>query len=345
MSRLVVAGAWTIETNNSVGNDILGSQRVSDRLTYLAEVLKGFDVFCRTVSGWKDYAEGELFVFVAPEYYFKSSKLDVERCLTKKERDDIVEAFVEFSYAYPHTVIIPGTIIWSKPVDDKSRKKAQTRVKEAMQTKGITEALKPKWDALSRRGDGRVQYVSYNSAYIFCCGYKYKYHKMNDATENLDGDLANGTLFIPGSKPGYFPDLGKTGLDFGIEICADHQSAVLNQTVDIHVLCSASTSTNKASIRARPGGLFIHASSSHTDFYFNNAGNFESPQALSIPYNAKDFLSQEKLDEQKTAFLKEKENKAVGVPLGKPEMDFLSRTFNVKAARGQLDYWVAEMNR
>ena len=77
MSRLVVAGAWTIETNNTVGSDIVGSQPVSSRLTYLADVLKSFDVFCKTVSGWKSYSDGELYIFVAPEYYFKSNKQKV----------------------------------------------------------------------------------------------------------------------------------------------------------------------------------------------------------------------------------------------------------------------------
>ena len=342
MSRLVVAGAWTIETNHTYG-DILGSQPVSDRLTYLKEVLKNFDVFCRAASGWKYYSDGELYVFAAPEYYFKSGNVNVERCLTKKDRDDIVEAFVQLSYRYPKTVIIPGTIMWSKPADEKSRKKAQTRLKEAIQAKGVTDKLKEKWEALRLRGDGQVQFVSYNSAYIFYDGSKYKYHKMNDAEENLSGDLNNGTLFIPGCKPGYFPDLGKTGLDFGIEVCADHQSAVLNQPVDIHVLCSASTSKIESNIRARPGGLFIHAASGHTDFYVNNGGKFEAPKASSVPYNAKDFLSSEQIDEQKNAFLSERQNRP-GTPLSPPEVAHLGKNFSFKAGRGQLDCWVTEMN-
>jgi len=342
MSRLVVAGAWTIETNHTYG-DILGSQPVSDRLNYIKEVLKNFDIFCRSASGWKHYSDGELYIFVAPEYYFKSNKVNVERCLTQKERDDIVESFVQLSYRYPKTVIIPGTIMWSKPADDKARKKAQTRLKEAIQNKGVTKKLTEKWEALRLRGDGQVQSMSYNSAYIFHYGSKYKYHKMNDAEENLNGDLNNGTLFIPGSKPGYFPDLGKTGLDFGIEVCADHQAAVLNQPVDIHVLCSASTSKVNSSIRARPGGLFIHAASGHTDFLINKGGNFEAPKASSVPYNAKDFVSGGQIDELRSAFLSEKQKNS-NLPFSPPELDYLSRTFNVKAGHGQVDCWVTEMN-
>jgi hypothetical protein len=75
MSRLVVAGAWTIETNHTY-EDVLGSQPVSDRLTYLKEVLTNFDKSCRAASGWKYYAQRELYVFVAPEYYFKSKQCE-----------------------------------------------------------------------------------------------------------------------------------------------------------------------------------------------------------------------------------------------------------------------------
>ncbi len=346
MSRLVVAGAWTIETNNAVGSDIVGSQPVSSRLTYLHDVLKSFDVLCQQISGWKNYSEGVLFIFVAPEYYFKSSKLDVERCLTKDERDTIIETIKKWSYAFPHTVIVPGTIIWSKPADDKSRKKAYSRLKETLTQQGInpkTQWVQSKWEQLRPRGQGAVQYLSYNSAYIFYDGSIYKYHKMNDASENLDGDLSKGTLFIPGSKPGYFPDLGKTGLNFGIEICADHQGAVLNQTVDVHILSSAATTTNIASIRARVGGLFIHAATGRTDFYVNNGGKFETPKTISIPYHPQDLLTPDQLEAQKDALIQQKKQ-AYGSAINQSYLEGLNKAFNLKARTGQLDCWVTELN-
>ena len=344
MSRLVVAGAWTIQTNSTAGHDIVGSQPISNRLTYLMRVLKDFDDFCKQVSGWKTYSEGVLYVFVAPEYYFKSSKLDVERCLTKDERDIIIGTLWKLSYAYPHTVIVPGTIIWSKPADDKSRKKAQTRLLETMKEKGIKPAVKSKWDALSLRGPGEVEHVSYNSAYIFYYGSKYKYHKMNDADENLDGDLSKGTLFILGSKPGYFPNLGNTGVTFGIEICADHQGAVLNQTVDIHILSSASTARIDANIRARVGGLFIHAASGHTEFYLNNAGKFESPaKASTVPYNPRDLLTSDQLEAQKDEFIKQ-QKQSLGSAVNESVLAALNKQFNFHAGNGRLDCWVTELN-
>jgi hypothetical protein len=90
MSRLVVAGAWTIEANHA-SRDIVGSQPVSTRLAYLQDVLRFFDGFCQTVSSWKIYSEGVLYIFVAPEYYFKSNNLNVERSLTKDERNTIID--------------------------------------------------------------------------------------------------------------------------------------------------------------------------------------------------------------------------------------------------------------
>jgi len=307
-------------------------------------VLKDFDDFCKQVSGWKTYSEGVLYVFVAPEYYFKSSKLDVERCLTKDERDIIIGTLWKLSYAYPHTVIVPGTIIWSKPADDKSRKKAQTRLLETMKEKGIKPAVKSKWDALSLRGPGEVEHVSYNSAYIFYYGSKYKYHKMNDADENLDGDLSKGTLFILGSKPGYFPNLGDTGVTFGIEICADHQDAVLNQTVDIHILSSATTTMTHANIRAREGGLFVHAASGHTEFCLNNGGKFESPKkAMSLPYNPSDLLTSEQLEAQKDDFIKHKKQ-TFGSAVNEVVLEGLNKQFNLNAGTGRLDCWVTELN-
>jgi len=344
MSKLVVAGAWTIETNAEAGKDILGAQPVNSRLDYLREVLRAFDGFCREAARARAATDGVIFIFVAPEYYFKSTRVNVERSLSKAERQQIIAALTGLSRDYPHTVLIPGTIFWSKPADDKARKKAQTRLGQNINAYGTGNQLGQKWTALrARGGPDQVQYVSYNSAYVFYNGETYKYHKMSDASENLDADLRRNTLFIPGSRPGYFPDLGHTGVTFGIEICADHQAAVLNQTVDIHILSSAATTSVPANIRARPGGLFIHASSTTTEFLFNRGGTFEAPAKASMAFSATNFLDAGQLREQRETFLAGRigDNRD---RTPQSRIDMYNKVYNMAASHGRLDTWVTELN-
>jgi hypothetical protein len=243
-------------------------------------------------------------------------------------------------------VIVPGTIIWSKAADDKSRAKAQGRLRETLQNKGLTAETKKvqsKWEDLRLRGEGQVKYLSYNSAYIFYDRYMYKYHKMDDVGEILPGDASKGTLFIPGSKPGYFPNLGGTGLTFGIEICGDHQNAALNQTVDIHILSSAMTTTITANIRARVGGLFVHAASDHTDFYVNNAGQFQSPVKATLAGSPSDLLSGKELEAERERLIKQ-DQQAYGSRFTENDRTRINKTFDLSVKRGQVDCWVTELN-
>jgi hypothetical protein len=90
----------------------------------------------------------------------------------------------------------------------------------------------------------------------------HKYHKIADAFEVLNDH--RDTVFIPGNRSS---DVEIASIHFGFEICLDHGYGILQQRVplqrrpDIHVACSATVTNNPAHIFARPGGLYLHASS------------------------------------------------------------------------------------
>lgn len=299
----VFAGTWQIETNHSdATRDIPGIFAFDDKVTTMSNIVRDFYKNARQyakIGGMTDGTQGvplsspaedrPLYIFVAPEYYFK--KTIGERCLAKTERDTFIQAMSAIAQANTNLLLIPGTVTWKKPADAKASTKAQQRLidreaKIAGNTMKKVES-KPLVDKqrMLIRGLPEAQYVAYNTAYLFYGTQTYKYHKMNDASEMDRGDL--NTIFIPGSARGIY-QIG--GFTIGIEICADHDIGMLNQEVDIHIVTSASVGRKEANIKAKDGGLFIHASNGNAESFkvvrdpANGLQLNEPPSLMSRPF-------------------------------------------------------------
>jgi len=111
-------------------------------------------------------------------------------------------------------------------------------------------------------------YMGRNTAYVLYGGKVcLKYNKMSDFHESLVDQKT--TVFIPGTKRGLFSiPIEKSGgrpIDFGMEICLDHNQKVFSisnsgKAVDIHLILSAFTSTVEGNCNVNSGGYIVHAS-------------------------------------------------------------------------------------
>lgn len=89
----------------------------------------------------------------------------------------------------------------------------------------------------------------------------YKYYKHDD-----DGNLANSDVDATYEHKSTDPFFKDDGIRFGIEVCKDHTSRVLenwvnahgNNRVDIHIYISATNSHLFSCLQARAGGYVVH---------------------------------------------------------------------------------------
>jgi hypothetical protein len=275
--RPVFAGTWQIETNNPENaKDIPGVFAFDQKIETMTTIVQDFYKNARQYAKIGGMTAGDrgvpvsspaedrpLYIFVAPEYYFKKSI--GERCVDKADRDRFIAAMSAIAQSSNNLLIVPGTVAWKKPADEKASKKAEKRLVDREknfldQVKGKdVKSYFAKQKMLYRR-DPDAQYVAYNTAYLFYGAQTYKYHKMNDFSELEKGD--RNTVFIPGSARGIY-DVG--GFKIGIEICGDHDTGMLDQEVDIHIVTSAAVTRKNMNVKAKNGGLFVHAASSHAE--------------------------------------------------------------------------------
>src|SRR5208337_5215763 len=105
-------------------------------------------------------------------------------------------------------LIVPGTIIWKKPMNEKARSKAQMRI--LAREKQIRESSADAPEVMEKRlekmnskrtaltwpsgSQDAVQFLAYNTAYLFYEGTTFKYHKMTDYVELTEDDARTETL-------------------------------------------------------------------------------------------------------------------------------------------------------
>jgi predicted amidohydrolase len=255
--KTVVAGAWQIQTNAQAQGgfdslDVTGVYPLDTKISTMERIVSEF------YSDAESLAEGSgsppLFIFVAPEYYFKRTL--TQRFLTKEERDTVRNAMSGLAQSKRNLLLVPGTVTWRRPLDRDAYKKAKERLQGRIKMghypeKGIRVKDVPAPSLLrgTPKGD-----AAYNTAYLYLGTEIRKYHKMEDAAELLDED--DDAVFIPGDGKNVFKF---AGLDIGVEICVDHASHHLKDWVDIHIVTSATVGRTDDYVMAKDGGLYIQA--------------------------------------------------------------------------------------
>lgn len=267
-NRTVVVGTWQIQTNDPGSNrsPSLDATGVFDLQTKISTMDAVITDFYRTATAAMPHTSiPPLYIFVAPEYYFKKSI--GERCLSRVERNQVIDAMRLLAGSMPNLLLVPGTIIWRKELTAKGLAKAHQRIAARKAFDGgftVTKELPRKVPGRLARLTGRAAElpdVAYNTAYLYFGQSVYRYHKMNDVGELLQGDTQNDDLvFVPGCGNNVYLI---SGLKIGVEICGDHDSGMLRDAVDVHIVTSATVARKGTNIRARLGGLFIHADAGH----------------------------------------------------------------------------------
>jgi hypothetical protein len=276
----IFVALWSRNTENKPF-DNLGT-----RLWYLSKALD------HAQAKYNEAATGGAFtgaikaIFVAPEYLFDNPRdkdadptlQHTPRAIAEESKRAIKSMIRDDSRNYPGMLIVPGTVIYrldplAYPVlVGQVRTEAVTAMK-TLQTSLARKSEKVKSMAkddtvptLATKiglldGTGRIDYLVQNKMYGFLNGeVVFSYGKRADCFE-ATGDVPG--VFIPGPTTGM-----KTieGINFGFEVCYDHEMGVLKatasgKTADIHIVSSAQVSNNTGNMNVRAGGFFIHACS------------------------------------------------------------------------------------
>ncbi|MBI3462439.1 MAG: hypothetical protein HY000_05175 [Planctomycetes bacterium] len=182
-------------------------------------------------------------VFLAPEYFFSNQRHANDRFFSHDVKRTIIGRLSALAKKYPHLLIIPGTMLWTKDLFDKkltmlgrgaSRvtktvnqgrvNKMVTRIQTASTTHG-TQTNQKGWSH-TRDVQTQDRKIAQNVAYVCLGPTILKYHKVGNYEEvmNETDDL----LFVPGSLIGRFT-VG--GVKYGLEICMDHALGVFDSSV------------------------------------------------------------------------------------------------------------------
>lgn len=255
--RTVVAGTWQIQTNDPgtarfPSLDVTGIFPLDTKISTMEQVVTDFYDGAQSLLVHSSIPP--LYIFVAPEYYFKRTL--TQRCLTKEERDTARTAMSILAQSKPNLLLIPGTVTWRKPLDKKAYAKAMERMAGRIELGGYSGVTKlPKPSGFFGKGTAKAD-AAYNTAYLYMGPRIMKYHKMEDVGELAEED--EGAIFIPGNGNNVFTI---SGLRIGMEICGDHESHRLKEMVDVHIISSASVVRTDEHVMAKNGGLFIRADS------------------------------------------------------------------------------------
>ncbi len=201
------------------------------RVDLLFDRLKQAHTTC--IAAGEDFTNPDLLhIFLAPEWYFRSSA----KIYTAEDREAIIAGLREQSAAqYPNWLIIPGTIFWGEK-------------------KGFV---------------GGTFYV-YNCAPVIYGGeclltlYKsFEADAIDSDTQLWGMDESKKKKAL--DRSGIFGPI--KGISFGLEICRDNSEGVLvndyksskpgGMGVDVHILISCSTQFQKLRIATRTGGYSL----------------------------------------------------------------------------------------
>jgi hypothetical protein len=195
-------------------------------------------------------------LLVAPEYYFRNpGQIPVSSYhLSIGEHKYILECLTRLSNCHPKVIMIPGTVAWQQPA-----------------SAPIAKGVSPSYGGLYANKKSLVNqfsnpasmdidfYFKLNTALIFYQGNYGYIDKMGDWHES---ERDNILVY----RESDLKRLTTLPVKLCIEICLDHASGrFLSESprdeVDIHVVLSDYTFSNKAHFRAKDGGIVVHSSS------------------------------------------------------------------------------------
>ena len=167
--RTIIAATWQIDTNNAGTRnyeslDVTGIFPLDTKISTMTRIVTDF--YNAANVGLPQGGIPPLFIFVAPEYYFKRTL--TQRCLTKGERDRTRTAMSALAQTMPNLLLIPGTVAWRKPLDKKAYKKATQRLETRVAMGGYTGATNLPKPTSPYIGKGKATGdAAYNTAYLY----------------------------------------------------------------------------------------------------------------------------------------------------------------------------------
>lgn len=213
------------------------------------------------------------YVFLAPEYFFSNRRSADDRFFSHDVKRATIERLRALSAQFPKMLIVPGTILWTKPLFDtrlrvlgrgqsvvqksvnQSRmQKAVARIQAAGQFGTTTNEIG--WSH-SRDIATTERKLAQNVAYLCLGGRILKYQKVGNYQEVANE--ADDLMFVPGSIVGRF-SVGN--VKYAIEVCMDHALGVFDSTVGasgkVHVQLVVSS---YVSVKQNPNAsVTVHAS-------------------------------------------------------------------------------------
>ena len=219
------------------------------RLAYLYKTVDQAYAYLRNTPASKHRVRG---VFVAPEYYFAAHsagghhELSENRYLTADEVNDINASLACLSQIYPGLLLIPGTVLWKKPVGENTSIENKSTVVnpeihhiyssyDPATLKLLSQTLGELFDAETQEALQRcdaiksTETIDCHSVQAYLNG---KHVYQSDRCDDLDNTI--NTAPILNSSPVFEVD----GLRFGIEIFLDHAYNALKTPVDVHIILS-----------------------------------------------------------------------------------------------------------
>jgi len=244
---------------------------------------------------------------LAPEYYFSNRRYANDRFFSQAHKRHIISELSALAKAYPHLLLVPGTVLWTKKafrpkvgaapnamtyeanakrVGNTYRRLEAVRklpigglaTNEADWThKGIYDGQEagfdlPLWyvhDAAKHQ-----TLIAQNVAYILKDNSILKYQKIGNY-EEVKGEQGS-IVFASGSIVGTFT-LGS--VKYGIEICMDHALGVLDTlapgyTPDVRIIISSWVDENKVSTQS--SAVVLHASTQQPNYIKGASGWVEA---------------------------------------------------------------------
>lgn len=278
------AAVWSINTEKAANGDLrtpgLANRTPQQRLQLLTAALTRAEAEAEALGD----RTHTICVFAAPEYYFVGGT-NAGHFLTRAEKQLLVQQFNAAAAAFPHFLVFGGTVGWYETIAEAPGTFIADYKNNLAAAGGLPhhataqrETLGDFMDeVLERFSDRFVQNdvavrIVHNTALISAGGTPSVYDKRFESIDNndLSQDIPgfnnfpyDDCIFSPGR---HSPLVDFNGLTFGLEICADHESASLldasaGAAPDVHVICSATVSPTEQHVACRDGGYLIQADS------------------------------------------------------------------------------------
>ena len=300
-------------------NDLKGLEKANSKLESLSKAVKAsYEIMTNRRHAVPDTSFQ--YVFLAPEYYFSNRRYANDRFFSQAHKRHIISELSALAKAYPHLLLVPGTVLWTKKAFRPKVGAAPNAIPmRQMPSVSAARTIASKLYASYRHGlatneadwphkgiyDGQeagfdlpLWYVhdaakqqtliAQNVAYILKDNSILKYQKIGNY-EEVKGEQGS-IVFASGSIVGTFT-LGS--VKYGIEICMDHALGVLDTlapgyTPDVRIIISSWVDENKVSTQS--SAVVLHASTQQPNYIKGASGWVEAntlPVRRPIGFGAK----------------------------------------------------------